>query len=139
MHLNRDYFAGSVPPLPTVIGTAAYGKCIGATLHPSAGFLGLPRITLAPEIFKHGTTLNVADTLLHEMIHAVLMLRWMLTELSPTVVGREVVAQPVVPRRGPNPDRGRWRAVAGTTRALPQCLRPVGYYSAGRRIDVLTY
>ena len=29
--LNREHFAGSIPPMPVIIGLTAYGKCIGLT------------------------------------------------------------------------------------------------------------
>ena len=29
--LNREHFAGSIPPMPVIIGLTAFGKCIGAT------------------------------------------------------------------------------------------------------------
>ena len=77
--LNREHFAGSVPPLPVIIGLTAYGRCIGATLHPGA-WLESPRITLASEIFNgsarcRGGRRQVSDVLVHELVHAVLMLR----------------------------------------------------------------
>src|ERR1022692_3228655 len=75
--LNHEHFAGSVPPLPIVIGLTAFGHCIGLT---RGGWQDAPRITLAPEIFtgnrrSPGGTLAVSDVLLHEILHAVLMLR----------------------------------------------------------------
>jgi hypothetical protein len=166
--INREHFAGSVPPLPIVIGLTAFGRCIGLT---RSGWLAAPRITLAPEIFtgNHrtpGGTLMVGDVLVHEMAHAALMLRgedpghngepWcrMLTELSPGVLGREVTAAPVGTRRVPNPDResdpsapktkvvrrAEPGALARTDLAYwPQSLRPAGYYQGGQRIAVPTY
>ena len=59
----------------------------------------------------------ISDTLVHEMTHAALILRdedpdhnsepWcrLITELSPVVLGHEITARPVRPRRVPNPDR----------------------------------
>ena len=59
----------------------------------------------------------VSDVLVHEMVHAALMLRgedprhngepWcrVITELSPGVLGQEINARPVLPRRVANPDR----------------------------------
>jgi hypothetical protein len=108
-----------VPPLPILIGLTAFGRCIGLT---RGGWLAAPRITLAPELFNGnhrtpGGTLMVSDVLVHEMVHAALMLRgenpghngapWcrLITELSPGVLGREVSAATVGTRRVPNPDR----------------------------------
>ena len=90
--------------MPVVIGLTAYGRCIGLT-RGSAGWLAAPRITLAPELFNgnhrtQGGPRMVSDVLVHEMVHAVLMLRdedpghngvpWcrVITELSPRVLGR---------------------------------------------------
>lgn len=166
--LNREHFAGSVPPLPIVIGLSAYGHCLGATRpdwHP------VPRISLTPEIFTGsertpGGTLTVPDVLVHEMVHAVLMLRgedrahnsapWcrMIAELSPGVLGHEISVRPVRPRRIPNPVRASDPTAPKTVvarRALdgeltqdqlarwPMTLRPAAYYTAGRRLEVPTY
>jgi hypothetical protein len=165
---NRELFAGSVPPLPVVIGLAAYGHCIGLT---RPGWKAGPRISLAPEVFtgnarSPGGTLMVRDVVIHELTHAVLALRgestahngrpWcaLIEELSPDVLGREVTARPVVPRRIQNPERERDPGAPATivarvtdegalTRpelaAWPGSLRPDGYYRAGRRIPVPTY
>jgi hypothetical protein len=125
--LNREHFAGSVPPLPVIIGLTAYGNCIGLT-RDLQDWLAAPRITLPPEIFTGtraaaakrklpGGPRMVADVLLHEMIHAALMFRgedpahngepWcrMVADLSPALVGHEVAARPVRPQRVPNPKR----------------------------------
>ena len=117
--LNREFFAGSIPPLPIVIGLTAYGRCIGLTrVHVIP-----PRITLASELFNgslrtQGGPLMVSDTLIHEMLHAFLMLRgenfdhnqapWcrMITELSPELAGGEILAAPVGTMRVPNPGQG---------------------------------
>lgn len=167
--LNREHFAGSIPPMPIVIGLTAFGRCIGLTR--GGGWLDSPRITLAPELFNGnhrtaGGPRMIADTLVHEMTHAALILRgedpehngkpWcrLITELSPDVLGREITARPVRPRRVPNPDRdedqdapktvvirkpeagamsqadlGRW----------PHSVRPGDYYLEGKPIPVPTY
>lgn len=119
--LNREHFAGSIPPLPIAIGIAAYGHCIGLTRgQPQSG--QVPRITLASELFngshrQPGGPLSVSDTLIHEMLHAFLMLRgedwhhnaapWcrMITELTPVLLGHEIKAEPVGTIRVPNPER----------------------------------
>src|SRR5580700_2317672 len=104
--LNRDHFAGSLPPLPVVIGLTAYGKCLGLTRGEEAGGWagGPPRITLQSQTVNEGGTLVVSDVLVHEMTHAALMLRgedwhhnaapWcrLITELSPGVLGCEITA-----------------------------------------------
>lgn len=168
--LNREHFAGSITPMPVIIGLTAYGSCIGAT-KLSTSWLGAPRITLAPELFNgsgrtHGGPRMVSDVLLHEMIHAALMLRgeepghnfapWcrVIAELSPAVLGREVDARPVQPRRVPNPDREhdpsaprtkvmRLAEAGALTRPQlaewPHSLRPAGYYHGGQPIPVPTY
>ena len=164
--INHDHFAGSIPPLPIVIGITAYGRCIGLTRGHST-----PRITLASEIFngshrQQGGPLTVSDTLIHEMLHAFLMLRgesadhnaapWcrMITELSPALVGREIKAEPVGTMRVPNPDRDAAPAAPRTKvvrQAKPGCLtqdqlarwphsvRPEGYYDGQKTIPVDTY
>lgn len=168
--LNREHFAGSIPPLPVLIGLTAYGKCIGAT-RDGADWLAGPRITLAPELFNGnhrtpGGPRMVSDVLVHEMIHAALMLRgedpghngapWcrLITDLSPAVLGREVTARPVLPRRVPNPD---WQADPAAPKTVvvrlaepgsmdradlarwPHSARPGGYYQGDRPIPVPAY
>jgi hypothetical protein len=167
--LNREHFAGSIPPMPVIIGLTAFGRCIGATR--DTGWLDSPRITLTPELFNGnhrtaGGPRMVSDVLVHEMVHAVLMLRgedpqhngdpWcrLITELSPEVLGREITARPVLPRRVPNPDRAADHDAPKTvvirkpeTGAMsqaelarwPHCLRPGRYYLEGKPIPVPTY
>jgi hypothetical protein len=167
--LNREHFAGSIPPMPVIIGLAPFGHCIGVTR--PAGWLAAPRIGLAPEIFtgNHrtpGGPRMLADVLVHEMVHAILMLRgedpshnglpWcrMLRNLSPAVLGHRVTARPVVPQRVPNPARAtdpdapRTVVVRRTepghlSRAdlahWPHSLRPNGFYAGDEPIPVPTY
>jgi hypothetical protein len=167
--LNREHFASSIPPMPVIIGLTAYGKCIGLTR--GGTWLDSPRITLAPELFNgnHRTAPGprmVSDVLVHEMAHAALMLRsedpdhnsepWcrLITELSPAVLGREISARPVLPRRVPNPDRasdpGAPKTVVirkpepGTMSQAdlghwPHSCRPGDYYLGGQPIPVPTH
>jgi hypothetical protein len=108
----------------------------------------------------------VSDVVLHEMTHAVLILRgedpahnsgpwcWMIRELSPGILGRELAAAPVRPRRVPNPARKsdpaapktivvRRAADGAMTQAelarWPTTARPAGYYEGGERLQVPTY
>ena len=164
--LNREHFAGSIPPLPIAIGLAAYGHCIGLTRRHST-----PRISLASELFngsmrQRGGPLSVSDTLIHEMVHACLMLRgeepghnfgpWcrMISDLTPDLTGHEIQAQPVGTMRVPNPDRDTDPDAPKTKvvrRAKPGCLtqqdlsrwphsiRPAGYYDQQEPIPVDPY
>jgi SprT-like family len=113
--LNQDLFAGELPPLPIVFGLTAYGRCIGLTRHPGQQRTA-PRITLSTVMVNKGGERTVTDVVTHEMVHAVLMLRgqtdghshgdaWcrLITELSPAVLGHEITAHYVAPRRIPNP------------------------------------
>jgi hypothetical protein len=167
--LNREHFAGSIPPMPVIIGLTAYGKCIGATL--AVGWLDSPRITLAPELFNGnrrtaGGPRMVSDVLVHEMVHATLILRgetsehngepWcrLIAELSPVALGREITARPVRPRRVPHPDRAS-DPDAPKTKVVrkpepgamsqdelarwPHCRRPGDYYLEGKPIPVPPY
>lgn len=161
--LNTEHFAGSIPPLPIVIGLTAYGKCLGATL---GSWPDGPRITLASQAVNEGGTLAVSDVLVHEMTHAALILRgedhkhntaaWcaLITELSPSVLGREVTAAPWLPRRVPNPARAADPAAPATVvvrqaaagalartelAGWPGSLRPPGYAAAGEPLSVPTY
>jgi hypothetical protein len=168
--LNREHFAGSIPPLPIIISLTAYGRCIGFT-RGGTGWLTSPRITLAPELFTgnhrlHGGPKDVSDTLIHEMAHAALILRhedpdhnagpWckIITELSPALTGQEINAQPVRPRRIPNPHRETddsapktivvRKAEPGTmTQAelarWPHSIRPPGWHDGDTPIPVPTY
>jgi hypothetical protein len=78
----------------------------------------------------------------------------MLSELSPEILGREVDARPVLPRRVPNPARETDPAAAKTLvvrqaadgalkqaqlAAWPVSLRPAGYYESGSLVPVPTY
>ena len=167
--LNREHFAGSIPPMPIVIGLTAFGRCIGLTRGGS--WLSSPRITLAPELFNGnhrtaGGPRMIADTLIHEMTHAALILRGedpdaqqraacrLITELSPAVLGREITARPVCPRRVPHPDRAsdpdapKTKVVRRPEPGMmsqaelatwPQCCRPGDYYLEGKPIPVPTY
>jgi hypothetical protein len=168
--LNREHFAGAIPPKPIIIGLTAYGACIGSTLR-EVSWLESPRITLAPEIFtgNHrtpGGPRMVSDVLLHEMVHAALILRglspkhndapWcrLITELSPGVLGAKLMARPVRTRRVPNPARAADPSAPKTVvarlpepgclpqRSLarwPQSLRSATWYDSDRPIHVPTY
>jgi hypothetical protein len=171
--INTTFFDPAVPPVPVIIGLTAYGRCIGA-VRDCRTWLESPRITLAPEIFTgtrtaepkrqvHGGILMVADVLVHEMIHADLMLRGLdpghnaepwcaaITHLSPQLLGHTVTASPVKPRRIPNPARetnpeapktivARAGVGGGLSQAelatWPHCQRPRGYYAAADPIEV---
>jgi hypothetical protein len=160
--LNREYFAGSLPPLPIKMGLTAYGACLGKT-RDRAGRTGPPRITLQSQTVNEGGTLVVSDVLVHEMVHAALLLRgedpahnsasWcrLITELSPAVLGREITAAPFLPRRVPNPAREadpsapativvRQAAAGALPRKLlaawPGSLRPPGYAAGGEPLSV---
>jgi hypothetical protein len=78
----------------------------------------------------------------------------MITDLSPAILGREITARPVLPRRVANPDREADPAAPKTivvrkaeAGAMPQaelatwphCRRPAGYYRGGEPIPVPTY
>lgn len=163
--INREHFAGSITPLPIVIGIAAYGHCIGLTRGHST-----PRISLASEVFNGshrtpGGPLTASDTLMHEMVHAFLMLRgetpshnfapWcrMITELSRDL-GYEIQAEPVGTMRVPNPDRDT-NPDAPKTKVIrkakdghlgqdqlarwPHSIRPGGHYDHQKPIPVDTY
>jgi hypothetical protein len=178
MRLNREHFAGSVPPLPIVIGITAYGHCLALTRGYST-----PRISLGSELFNgsrertdatgklargrvRGGPLTVSDTLIHEMLHAFLMLRnedpahnaapWcrMITELTRDLAAREIKAEPVGTMRVPNPERATNPHAPKTKvirRPKPGCLtqdqlarwpdsiRPAGYYDSQKPIPVDTY
>jgi hypothetical protein len=108
--LNESHFGGRLPAIPIVIGLTAYGRCIGLTRGSGEWRDGLPRITLHSRLFAFGTR-AVSDTILHEMIHAHLVLAGLdpdhngrpwcveVERLSPAVLGRTVKARPVHPRR----------------------------------------
>ncbi len=110
--LNAILFSEQIPPLPIVIGLVAFGKCLGLT-RGRGNWLGgteLPRITLASNRFAGGTN-RISDTLLHEMVHAKLILAkldpshnarpWCaeLERLSPVVLGRTIQANPISPSK----------------------------------------
>lgn len=165
--LNVDIWDGELPDLPIVIGITAYSKCVGVTRCRD-----LPRITLSSEIFNGSTrlatpgALYVSDVLLHEMTHAVLHLRgqtanhnedpWCeeITRITPLIGLDEIIAEPVNPRRVPNPARQldptapktvpmRIARTGTLTRGQlarwPLSIRPEGYYPAGQPLPVDTY
>jgi hypothetical protein len=158
--LNVTYFDGDLPPMPLVIGLMAYGRCIGKTRHHAA-----PRISIASQLFTNSLG-EVSDTLVHEMVHAALMVRgqspdhngqpWCdeITRIS-KACGFDIVAKPVRPKRIPNPEHSvdpdaaktvvvrRPDAGALTQRNLstwPSCLPEPGIHlSDHRTIDVDTH
>jgi hypothetical protein len=157
--LNGWLFAGELPPLPIVIGLTAFGGCLGVTRARGSWSDGhRPRITLAPEVFQgsarmRGGRHRVTDTLVHEMVHAKLVLAgadpthngppWCaeITRLSPMVLGHAIVAAPDtvrrvegVARRGPR-DGALPRALVAR---WPYSLRPVTW-NPGSIIPVETY
>lgn len=177
--LNRELFAGSVIPMPIIIAMTPYGHCIGLTGAPS--WLASPRISLAPEVFLgsadrldlatgrmgpgriRGGPRQVSDVLLHEMIHAALILRgedpdhneapWckLITELSADLLGLDISARPVRTHRVPNPARETNPAAPKTiVRRMPEpgclpqmslarwphSLRPADWYDGDRPIYV---
>jgi hypothetical protein len=147
---NERFFGGALPPLPIIFGLTAYGKCIGLTRQ--RGTWGeLPRITLYSGHFHRKKDL-VSDTLLHEMIHARLLLEgkdpdhngapWCaeVVRLTPLLLGFEVKARPVHPRRIDG--KNRRVALEGhlsrqQLARWPESLRESGSYR-GERIKVAT-
>jgi hypothetical protein len=110
--LNRRYFGDALPPLSVVVGLTAYGRCLGLTRprDRSRWTDQVPRITLASNLFASGTG-AVSDTVLHEMVHAKLMLAgqnpqhnatpWCaeICRISPLLDGgRAILAAPVTTR-----------------------------------------
>jgi hypothetical protein len=163
--LNARHFDGELPALPIVIGITAFGRCLGLTRHDDRRPAGLPRITLGSNIFAptehslaQGTQIRhghgeVRDVLLHEMIHARLMLEgkdpthngqsWCdeIERLSPAVLRRKVKASPVKPRRldGKVVRRELDGYLSRQEIATwPGSLRPASW-SPGRPIPVDTY
>jgi hypothetical protein len=157
--LNAELFARSLPPLPIVIGLTAYGHCLGLTRHRGGWSDGQrPRITLAPEIFQgsahmRGGRHRVTDTLVHEMVHAKLILAgedashngqpWCteITRLSPLVLGHAILVAPVHVRRVAGKSRRVPRdgyLPRGTFARWPYSLRPPTW-DPGPIIQVETY
>jgi hypothetical protein len=158
--LNGTYFDDELPPLPLVIGLMAYGRCIGKTRYHA-----VPRISIASQLFTDGLG-EVSDTLLHEMVHAALMLRGVSPKHNDDpwcdeiiriskMAGFDIVAKPVRPRRIVNPERDddpdapltvvRRQPDEGalTQRELgrwPHCLPDPGIHRCDRRaLDVDTH
>lgn len=96
--LRTEHLPALPAELPIVIGITAYGHCLGLT---RSDWEDGPRITLASNLFAAGHR-RVDDTLLHEMVHAALILAgrnpahdaepWYDTvrRLSPTVLGHDL-------------------------------------------------
>ena len=148
VRFNAEYFGGRLPPLPIVIGLTAYGHCLGLTRSKPQ----LPRISLASGIFR--ASREVEDVMLHEMLHAELMLAgvspkhndapWCrrITELSPAVLGRTIQVAPVKLRRvdkrvARQPLEGH--LAQGVLARWPYSLRPSDYLAGDHALDVDTY
>ena len=162
--LRARYFPDLPASLPIVIGITAYGHCLGLTRgHWDHG----PRITLASGLFRAGRR-RVDDTLLHEMLHASLILRGLnpahdgrpwyaaIRDLSPVVLGHGVNARRGADRKSvrvPNPDyapaNGKPRTLVrkvpvpgaiphGDIARWPYSFRPADY-DLGERIPCPTY
>jgi len=163
--INVDVFDGMLPPIPIVIGLSAYGHCIGLT-RSKVDWIEHPRISLVPKLFNRDGLRTVDDVLVHEMLHASLMLRgrdarhnlapWCeeITRLSPIVLGHEINAHPVRPRRIENPERQHdenapktivkraplpGAMTQGQLARWPHSVRPTGYYDDDTCIGVPTY
>lgn len=164
--LNREHFDDTIPPIPLAFGLTAYGRCLGLT-RDATDFRAHPRITLSTTMINKGGALAVTDVVLHEMVHVHLILRgeisgpshgdaWCraITELSPIILGHEINAGYVKPRRIPNPAHDTDPAAPKTiVKRVPQpgalsqpaisgwpgSLRPADYYGAGPRLHVDSY
>ena len=113
---RKLYFPDLPEQLPIVIGLTAYGHCVGLT---RVGWEHGPRIGLHSTMLFWKGNRRVDDTLLHEMLHAHLMLAGLnydhdgpdwyeaLRELSPTVLGHELDIKRGADRKSvriPNPE-----------------------------------
>jgi hypothetical protein len=162
--INLEHFGGELPALPIVIGITAYGHCLGLTRGEE-----LPRITLGSNLIAYTENSSikgkpyggklvpgqntVRDVLLHEMIHAKLILEGLdpghnaqpwceeIARLSPAVLGHEIQVAPVKPRRVD----GKVRRLAlpdhltqSELARWPGSLRPAGW-DPGRQIPVASY
>jgi hypothetical protein len=138
--INALHFGGQLPALPVVIGLTAYGRCLALTRYGGEWDESLPRITLHSGLFAHGAG-AVADVILHEMVHARLILArrcpdhnaapWCaeVERLSPAVLGVTVRAKPVHPRRVNGTSSRQPRDGHLTRKQLagwPYSLRPPG-------------
>lgn len=160
----RSEFLPDLPgELPIVIGLTAYGHCIGLTRYADE-----PRISLFSPLFGKGLR-QVDDVLVHEMLHASLMLAGLnaahegkpwhdaITRLSPAVLGCEIDVKRGGARKSvrlPNPlyvEGGdepktivRKEAVDGAVTLTqvarwPHAFRPEGYYHGDKSLPCPTY
>jgi hypothetical protein len=127
--------------LPIVIGLTAYGHCLGLT---RAGWEHGPRISISSSLFSAGRR-QVDDLLVHEMLHASLILSGLspghegepwyaaVRRLSPAALGHPLEAHRGADRKSvrvPNPD---WREGGGLPRTL---VRKSGNPDAVQHRDV---
>jgi SprT-like family len=112
--IRAEHYVDLPEQLPIVIGLTAYGRCIGLT---RPAWEHGPRISVSSSLFARGRLL-VDDTLIHEMLHAALMLAGLNTshagddwyaavrQLSPAVLGQTLDVRRGADRRSvrvPNP------------------------------------
>ena len=76
--LRAEFYPELPEQLPIVIGLTAYGHCIGLTMR-GGHWETEPRISLFSPLFGRGR-LWVDDVLIHEMLHASLMVTGRLTD-----------------------------------------------------------
>ena len=160
----RSEFLPDLPAeLPIVIGLTAYGHCIGLTR-----FAAEPRISLFSPLFGKGLR-QVDDVLVHEMLHASLMLdgvnpahegqQWhdAINRLSPAVLGHEINVKRGAARKSvriPNPD---WAPGGSEPKTIvrktavedaitltqvarwPGAFRPKDYYAGDQSLPCPTY
>jgi SprT-like family len=113
---RRSHYLELPEQLPIVIGITAYGRCLGLT---RGGWEHGPRISIASRLFRAVGIRAVDDTMIHEMLHAWLLITgqdpdhgseaWYaaVRRLSPVVLGHELDARRGARRRSvrvPNPE-----------------------------------
>jgi len=163
--IRREHFPELPEQLPIVIGITAYGACLGMT---RGGWPDGARITLESRRFAEGRRV-IDDVLIHEMLHARLILDDRKTDhvsadwydavrrLSPAVLGRELGIKPGGARKSvrvPNPayteDGDEPKTLVRKVRVdhavphelvarWPGAFRPDGYYAGEEPIPCPTY
>lgn len=149
---NSEAFDNELPPLPIVIGLTAYGRSLAVCRYPGSN-RPLPRVTIHPSEFNTEGLRHASHVVLHELLHAWLMLRgensthnaapWCgaIVRLSRRLFDLEIVAIPETNRRAATKARrAELGAISRTAvSSWPHSIIHPNYYLPVHLMPVDTY